>query len=63
MDSKVIKPHQCFLKRSYAVLIELNIKFQPRFSPKSNLDRHRSSGLLDTKIYRNKAIRIFYTAA
>ena len=24
MDSKVIKPHQCFLETSYAVLIELN---------------------------------------
>ena len=24
MDSKVIKPHQYFLERSYAVLIELN---------------------------------------
>ena len=27
MDSKIIKSHQCFLKRSHAVLIEINSEF------------------------------------
>ena len=47
MDSKVIKPRQCFLERSYTVLIELNIEFQPRLSPiQTNIDpqsaRHKN---------------------
>ena len=56
MDSKVIKSHQCSLKRSHAVLTEINSEFlsRPRpFSTKTIL-----TGLLVTKNYKNRTMKI-----
>ena len=56
MDSKFIKSHQCSLKRSHAVLTEINSEFlsRPRpFSTKTIL-----TGLLVTKNYKNRTMKI-----
>ena len=56
MDSKFIKSHQCSLKRSHAVLTEINSEFlsRPRpFSTKTIL-----TGLLVTQNYKNRTMKI-----
>ena len=50
MDSKFIKSHQCSLERFHAVLIEINSKFTQKQTLK---------GLLVTKIYKNRMIKIY----
>ena len=56
MDLKFIKSHQCSLERSHAVLTEINPEFWSRialFGQKQIL-----TGLLVTKIYKNRIMKI-----
>ena len=56
MGLKIIKPHQCFLERSHAVMIELEIIPNKSYV---YLDKNKSLGHLDTKICKTKIMKIF----
>ena len=56
MDSKVIKSHQRSLERSHAVLIEINSETWSRPSP--SIQKQILTGLLVTKVYKNRAMKI-----
>ena len=56
MDSKVIKSHQRSLERSHAVLIEINSEIWSRPSP--SIQKQILTGLLITKVYKNRAMKI-----
>ena len=56
MDSKVLKSNQCSLERSHALLIEVNSEFWSRSS--TFLHKSKSLGLLVTKTYKNRTMKI-----
>ena len=56
MDSKFIKSHQWSLKRSHAVLTEINSEFWSR--PSLFQQKQILTGLLVTKIYKTRTMNV-----
>ena len=58
MDSKFIISHQCSLERCHAVFTEINPEFWSRPNPFSTKKDSYTTGLLVTKIYKNRTMKI-----